>query len=172
MKIRRVSANNNRKAFELRMYRGTLCFPYARLQLKPTTRDPVVEVFIDPELGREAFTYRLDSGREGTVHIDHVLEYNEDPAAMRNLLLYKLTVEAQKRADQCGLSKRELIRRLGTSASQYYRILDQTNYRKSLDQVVTLLSVLDCECEIRVRKKKRSRDRLAHAAGGRDTQAA
>ena len=172
MKIRRVSANNNRKAFEVRTHRGLFCFPYARLQLKPTTRDPVADVFVDPELGREAFTYRLDSGREGTVHIDHVLEYNEDPATMRNLLLYKLTLEAQKRVDECGLSKRELIRRLGTSASQYYRILDQTNYRKSLDQVVTLLSVLDCECEIKVRRKKRSKDGLAHPAGGRRARAA
>jgi hypothetical protein len=33
-------------------------------------------VFIDAELGGEAFTYVLASGREGTVHVDHVLEYN------------------------------------------------------------------------------------------------
>jgi hypothetical protein len=172
VKIRRVSANNSRKAFEVRTHKGLLCFPYARLQLKPTAKDPLVDVCVDPELGREAFTYRLDSGREGTVHIDHVLEYNEDPATMRNLLLYKLTVEAQKRVDQCGLSKRELIRRMGTSASQYYRILDQTNYRKSLDQVVNLLAVLDCECEIKVRKKKRPQHGLARAAGDRDAQVA
>lgn len=33
-------------------------------------------MFVDPELGREAITYRLESGREGSVHIDAVLEYN------------------------------------------------------------------------------------------------
>jgi hypothetical protein len=34
---------------------------------------------VDPELGREAFTFRLASGAEGSVPIDAVLEYNEDP---------------------------------------------------------------------------------------------
>lgn len=31
------------------------------------------------------------------------------------------------------LSKREVIRRLRTSAAQFYRLLDQINYRKSVD---------------------------------------
>ena len=29
--------------------------------------------------GREAFTYVLHSGRTGTVHVEQVLEYNQDP---------------------------------------------------------------------------------------------
>ena len=55
---------------------------------------------------------------------------------MCDQLLYKLTIEAQKRVTASKLSKRELIRRLGTSASQFYRILDQTNYRKSIGQLL------------------------------------
>ncbi len=108
---------------------------------------------IDDELGREAFTYRLKSGKEGSVHIEQVLEYNEDPAYMRDLLLYKLTLEAQKRLDQSPLSKREIIRRLDTSPAQFYRLLDQTNYRKSLDKLLVLLRVLDCDVDLVIRAK-------------------
>jgi len=67
--------------------------------------------------------------------------------------LYKLTIEAQKRLQASGLSKREVIRRLGTSASQFYRLLDQTNYRKSVDRLLSLLHVLDCDVDLVVRAK-------------------
>jgi len=43
--------------------------------------------------------------------------------------------------------------RLGTSATQLYRLLDQTNYRKSVDQVLSLLQVLDCDVDLVVRAK-------------------
>ena len=72
---------------------------------------------------------------------------------MRNVLLYALTLEAQKRVEASGLSKREITRRLGTSAAQFYRLLDQTNYRKSVDQVLNLLHVLDCEVDLVVKTK-------------------
>ena len=68
-------------------------------------------------------------------------------------MLYKLTLEAQKRIEKSPLAKREIIRRLGTSAAQLYRLLDQTNYRKSVDQLLALLQVLDCEVELVVRAK-------------------
>jgi hypothetical protein len=64
--------------------------------------------------------------------------------------LYKLTLEAEKRVRESELSKRELTRRLGTSSSQFYRILDKDNYRKSLDQLVALFFVLDCDLDIRI----------------------
>jgi predicted XRE-type DNA-binding protein len=108
---------------------------------------------VDAELGREAFTYVLESGREGSVHIEQVLEYNQDPAYLRDALLYKLTIEAQKRVARSPLTRREIIRRLGTSATQFYRLLDQTNNRKSVDQLLSLLHVLDCEVDLVVRTK-------------------
>jgi hypothetical protein len=37
-----------------------------------------------------------------------------------------------------------------------YRLLDQTNARKSVDSMLALLSVLDCEVELRVRPRRRS----------------
>jgi predicted XRE-type DNA-binding protein len=68
-------------------------------------------------------------------------------------MLYDLTLEAQRRLAASRLAKREVIRRLGTSASQFYRLLDQTNYRKSIDQLLVLLHVLDCDVRVVVRKK-------------------
>ena len=153
MKIRSVKPNNRRKAFEVRTSAKTLVLPFARVDPEPRPGDPVARVFVDKDLGREGFTFVLESGREGTVHIEQVLEYNQDPGYLRDLLLYKLTIEAQKRVDASRLSKREIIRRLRTSATQFYRLLDQTNYRKSVDQLLSLLHVLDCEVDLVVRTK-------------------
>ena len=153
MKIRAVKVNNRRKAFEVVAARKRLVFPFARLQVRPTADDPLVKVFVDRELGAEGFTYVLQSGREGTVHIEDVLEYNRDPDYLRDLLLYRLTLEAQKRVTSTPLSRREIIRRLRTSPAQLYRLLDQTNYRKSVDQLLRLLQVLDCDVELVVRAK-------------------
>jgi AraC-like DNA-binding protein len=62
-------------------------------------------------------------------------------------------LELIKELEAEGLSRREIIRRLGTSTSQFYRLLDQTNYRKSVDQMVALLRVLDCDVDIVVRAR-------------------
>jgi hypothetical protein len=153
MKIRTVKANNRRKAFEVTVHGRRLLYPFARLEVPPTADDPLAKVFVDKELGSEGFTYTLGSGREGTVHIEDVLEYNQDPDHLRDLLLYRLTVEAQNRIAATAISKREIIRRLGTSPTQLYRLLDQTNYRKSVDQMLRLLQVLDCDVELVVRAK-------------------
>jgi predicted XRE-type DNA-binding protein len=153
VKVRSVKHNSRKKAFEVRVGTRTLPFPYAKSDLRPTPEDPVQRVFVDPEIGREGFTYVLASGREGTVHVEDVLEYNNDPAHLRDALLYRLTIEAQKRLDKSGLSRREIIRRLGTSPAQLYRLLDQTNDRKSIDQVLALLQVLDCDVDFVVRPR-------------------
>ena len=153
MKIRSVKANNRRKAFEVKTHSGTLWFPYIKAEPRPTVDDPVETTSVDRELAREGFVYVLKSGAEGTIHIDQVLEYNQDPGYLRDLLLYRLTLEAQKRVAESSLSKREIIRRLGTSAAQFYRLLDQTNYRKSVDQVLNHLHVLDCDVDVVVKSK-------------------
>src|SRR3990167_11282218 len=113
MKIRSVKLNNRKKAFEIRVSARTFVFPYSKSDPRPTVDDPVRRVFVDEELGREGFTFVLASGRAGVVHVEQVLEYNEDPAHLRDLLLYKLTIEAQKRIDASALSKREIVRRRG-----------------------------------------------------------
>ena len=153
MKIRAVRANNCRKVFELTTSKGQFLYPFAKLDPKPSTDNPIVKAWIDKELASEAVSYVLAAGREGAVHIEQVLEYNKDPDYLRDRLLYRLTLEAQKRIAVSSLSRREVIRRLGTSATQFYRLLDQTNYSKSVDQLVSLLQVLDCEVDLVVRAK-------------------
>lgn len=154
MRIRSVQGNNRRKAFQVSTSGRSMTFPYCKADPLPTTADPVTGVVVDHELASEAFTYMLRSGREGTVHIEQVLEYNQDAAYLRKALLYRLTMEAQKRATRSRLSKREIIRRLATSPAQLYRLLDQTNHRKSIDQMLSLLHVLDCDVELRVRERR------------------
>ena len=153
MKVTSVTANNRKRAFEVKTRRGQWLFPYSKAEPEPTTSDPLVELYIDPELGREGFTYLLASGAEGSVLVDHVLDYNEEPGYMRDLLLHNLTVEALERIEASPLSKRKIIRRLGTSPVQFYRLIDPTNYRKSVDKMLALLQVLDCEVEVIVRAK-------------------
>jgi hypothetical protein len=153
MKIRSATANNRTKAFVVRTSSDSYQLPYAKVDPRPTVDDPIVTLFVDKELGREGFTYVLRSGQEGTVHVEQVLDYNQDPRYLRDVLLYKLTLEAQKRIAASPLSKREVIRRLGTSATQFYRLLDQTNFRKSIDQLLALLHVLDCEVQVTVHPK-------------------
>jgi len=153
VKITSVEANNRRRSFQVKTGRGEWSFPYAKTKPTPSSEDPVVNVYVDPELAHEGFTYVLQSGAEGSLHIDHVLEYNKDPGYMRDLLLYELTADALERIEDSPLSKREIIRRLGTSPAQFYRLTDPTNYRKSVDQMLRLLQVLDCEVEVVVRPK-------------------
>ena len=153
MKIRSVTHNNRKKIFEVRTATKTLVFPFFNADPTPTIQDSITELSVDAEAGREAFSYVLHSGRTGTVHAEQVLEYNQDPAYLRDLLLYRLTLEAQKRIAESPLSKREIVRRLGTSAAQLYRLLDQANYRKSIDQVLALLQVLNCEVDLVVRSR-------------------
>ena len=156
MKIRSLKMNNHKKAFELRTYKDRYEYPYAMLDTQPTDDDKIVNAYVDPELGNEAITYKLASGTEDTIHIDRVLEYNRDPSYMRDLLLYKLTIEAKKLVQSSPVGIRELSRRLGTSPTQIYRLLDEENTRKSLDRVFELLSVLQCRIDIHSSKGQAS----------------
>lgn len=154
MKVKSVTANNRRRAFEIVTTPGRKYgFPYAKLEVRPTARNRIVRAYPDPEIGREGFTYVLASGDQGTVHLDSVLEYNENPEYLHELLLYKLTVEAQRRIDASALSKREIIRRLRTSPAQLYRLLDPSNTRKSMERLIALLRVLDCDVEVVVKDR-------------------
>jgi hypothetical protein len=155
MKIKAVLPNNHKKAFEVTTSAKRYSFPYTQLAVQPSRRDPVAKVFIDKELGHEGFTYELASGKQDTVHIDHVLDYNRDPRYMKDQLLYRLTLIAQERIKKSTLGKRELIRRLGTSAAQFYRLLDPTNYTKSIGQMVTLLGILDLDVDLIVKERQK-----------------
>lgn len=161
MRILDVTANNRNRTFEVRTRQGTYAFPYAKLDIEPGRENPIRDVFPDPEAGCEAFTCILESGEEDSVHLDAVLEYNRDPRFMTELLLYNLTIEVHKAMEESKLSKRELIRRLGTSPSQFYRLLDQTCYGKSVGQMVALLHLLDREVEFVVKASQLREGRQA-----------
>jgi hypothetical protein len=155
MKIHHVVVNHRKAQLELVLRSGKVFpFPFTKLQPRPSAKDRVREAYVDQELGNEAVTYVLASGAEGSVHVDHALEYNQEPRHMAELLAHKLTVEAAKRVDTSGLSRRELARRLRTSVPQLYRLLDPTNTRKSLSQLVSLLQALDCVVDLVVKPRR------------------
>jgi hypothetical protein len=153
LKILNVTTNNRRHLFEVRTRQQSFVFPYAKADPAPSASDRIAEVFVDPELGREAFTFRLASGAEGSVHVDDVLEYNEDPSYMADLALYRLTLETRARFESSGLSIRQVARSLGTSPTQLYRLLDPTNYAKSLRQLVALLYLLGCDVDVEIKER-------------------
>ena len=167
MKIRTVTANNRKKAFEVSTSAGRYPFPYALLRIPPGTDNRIAEVYPDEELGSEAFTYRLADGREDTIHLDAGLEYNRDPSYLSDLLLHKLTLEAQRAVESSDLSKRELIRALGTSASQFYRLLDPTNHTKSVGQMLALLHLLGREVDVVVGPSRKAGGRRRRQSGSR-----
>ena len=119
-------------------------------------RNRVVEVGPESEIGGEGFTYRLADGSEDTIHLDAVLEYNREPGYMKEVLLHRLTVEVLDALDESRVSVRELIRRLGTSPSQFYRLLDTTNTSKSVGQMVELLHLLGRDVDLVVRRREAS----------------
>jgi hypothetical protein len=59
--------------------------PYVPVSLVPVSLE---RVFVDQELDQEGFTYVLTSGREGTVHIKQVLEYNQPASNTLNLVIF------------------------------------------------------------------------------------
>src|SRR6188768_590789 len=112
VKVRAVEVDNRRRSFRVASDRGVFDFPYAKTYPPLARNERVNSAWPDPELGNEAFTFQLESGREDSVHMDSVLEYNEDPETLQRILLHRLTVEAKQAVREGSLSKRELVRRL------------------------------------------------------------
>ena len=152
MKIHSVRHNNRKKVFEVGTSTKTLVFPFSKASPTPTTKDAITELSVDQEAGREELTYVLRFGRTGTVHVEQVLEDNQDPTTSA-IPVVPVNARSAERVAESPLSKREIVRRLGTSAAQLYRLLDQTNYRKSVDQLLALLQVLNCDVDLVVRTK-------------------
>ena len=154
MKISKVEFNNRRKVFTVHVSDTVYSFPYSKTKPEPMPDNYVRKVYVDKELNKEGFTYILASGQEGAIHMDSVLEFNHDPEHMKDLLLYNLTLALRKTVEESAISKRELIRQLNTSPSQYYRILNPSNTTKSLSQMIKLLYSLDCDLEFIIKRGK------------------
>ena len=154
MKIRSVKSNSRKHEFSVVTYGGVeYSFPYSKADPSPTSDNRVAGVSVDKELGKEAVTYVLESGKEGSIHIEQVLEYHEDPKYLADLLTYKLSLEAQKCIENSQLSRRQMAKRLKTSVPQLYRLLDPSNTSKSMSQLVALLHILDCDVDLVVKKR-------------------
>jgi hypothetical protein len=67
--------------------------------------------------------------------------------------LYRLTLKAKERFESSGLSAREFARLLDTSPAQLYRLLDPTNYTKSVKQLISLLYLLGAEVDVEVKTR-------------------
>src|SRR3972149_988646 len=153
MKIKNVTVNTRKKTIEMDTPKGIFSLRFAKLRVRPTPHNGRARLYVDPEPGRGDGTYRLASGQEDSVHIDAFLDYNRDPEFLRKITVHKLSVEAANAMKASGLSKHEVVRRLKTSPSQLYRLLDSTNYRKSIDEMLRLLSVLGYTVEWSVIKQ-------------------
>ena len=156
MTIRSVTINNRRRCFVIETRKGAFTLPFTKLDIVPSRVNRIKEVYVDRELGNEAITYVLESGEEDSVHVDDFLKYNNDPDYLRDLMLYRLTLTAGKLLKKSQLPKRELARRLATSPAQIYRLLDPTNYKKTIDQMVRLLACLDYSFDFVIEKGKES----------------
>lgn len=152
MRITDVTSNNRRKTFLVSAGVLIFEFPYARLKIKPTRNDPISKVYIDEELGGHGFGYELRSGRGDTVLLEEVRAFNEDPDIVREEILYELTSKAQAAFARSKLTKRALARRLAIPPAQLYRLLDQSFYGKSIDQMIRLLGALGQRVTIRTSK--------------------
>lgn len=155
MKVREVIPNNHKHEFEIhtRSKRSpVLTFPYCKIpdDVRPTTDNPVVEAYPDPELGNDGFTWVLASGDEGTLHMDSVLWENRDPEYLARMALHTLTCDAESALAKSGLSKAQVAKRLRTSPAQLARLLDPTYYGKSLGQMLALLHVVGQRVKLQV----------------------
>ena len=148
MKITSVDYSNRKKEFEIQAEGRALRFPYAKAGIPSGSGRLVNRAWVDDELGREGFSFMLADGSEGAAHIDHVLEYNQDPQILWELFMHKLTVEIHKRLKERHMPKRQLVRLLHTSPAQIYRLLDEGNAAKSLPQLFTILDALDYDVDL------------------------
>lgn len=154
MKILSVVDHYRKRALEIRVAGRTFTFPYDRLRLQPSADNRIVQVTPDRETGCEAFTYRLDSGEEDTIHLDAVLEVNADADYLQQMLLHTLTLEVRDALAERAIGVRAAARQLHTSPTQIYRLLDPAQSNKSLGQLVALLGMAGRDVEIVVRRRQ------------------
>lgn len=122
-----MSTNYRKRCFELETRERYYTFPFGLLPHDIHAGNRVMTVCPSPEIAHEGFTNELESGETESVLLDQVLFYHAGPAILNDLFLSDLTVEVHKALEESKLGKRELIRQLRTSASQFYRLLDTTN---------------------------------------------
>ena len=147
MKIKRVFAHEKKKCFIVQAGSRSYEVPFSTFEHGPSRRDPLISVSVDREIGGMGFTFHLRSGRTDTMLLEQVLEMHHDPEIARKRTLYDLTCLADEIVQNSTITKRAIARRLGCTPTHLYRLLDQTFYGKTIDQMIKLLSVLGVELE-------------------------
>ena len=88
MKIKLVLVNNRKKEFSIQLSKDKiLSFPFSLLDKKPSSKNPIMDVYVDKELASEAFTYILKDGSEDTIPLNQVLSHNSDPEYIRENII-------------------------------------------------------------------------------------
>ena len=149
-KIKSVTFNNKTCVVTIQTSAAALDLPYSKLMLKPSPGNGIKEAYVDKELAQRCVTFMLKDGQEDSVPIEAFWEYNRDPDYMREIELYKLTTKAISLVKASNLSKRFICRQMGTSLSQLSRLLDPKNQKKTIDQMLRLITILGADFEIKV----------------------
>ena len=140
MKITDVKMDSRKKELLITAGRKTFHYPWAFV----SSGDVVVAAEADVEIGNEGITCLLASGETRTVHLDDIRAQVGDADYLREQMLYDMTLQAQRSVREKRVAKRALCRMLHTSPAQVYRLLDQTCYSKTVDQMLRLLQALGC----------------------------
>jgi|FLYM01.1.fsa_nt_gi hypothetical protein len=149
-KITNVTLNQRKKQIEIQIKDQSWSLPFSKLMTPPSPQDPIVDIWIDSEMGSKGVTYVLLSGNTDSVPLDAFLDFNRDPELIREMELHRLTLVACAAVEKSGLSKRDLSRRMGTSMSQLLRVLDPANSKKTFDQLLKLFTVLGHDVRVEV----------------------
>ena len=154
MKILDVKTDEKKSEFYVSLSSGkAYAFPYAKAEPEPTATDKVAKIFIDEETGNETFTFVLESGKEGLVHAEQLLDYHLDPEYMARMLTHRLSVEAKSRMEESRLSCHEAAKRLDIPLSQLRRLVDTADTDKPIEQLIALLYALRCDVDLVVKKQ-------------------
>ena len=154
-RITYVYANYRSRSLVVHLGQHKLLYPFALLDPQPSAWDRYVRYYVDERAGPSAVHYVLESGSQGRLTAEQVLDFHREPAQLKTRVLETLTMAASERIQNTGLSKRQIFKRLRTSRAQLDRILDPSNVRKSVDSVLAVLEVLGYEVEVTVRQKRR-----------------
>ena len=146
MKVSSVKIDLRKKELLVTAGRKEFRYPLAFV----SSGDAVVAAQGDEETGHEAITCLLASGATRTIHLDDIRAQLVDADYLREQMLYDMTLRAQQSVRENRLAKRALCRLLHTSPAQVYRLLDQTCYSKTVDQMLRLLQVLGCTVKLEI----------------------
>lgn len=153
-KIRTVSFSNRKREFYVGVGKELYVVSYSYFSPSIFEGAIIAKAAPDPEQGNTGVEFHLKSGEVGWFHLDHVLAYVGDPEYWRKMTLYNVSLKAQKLFQEKKMSVRGLARAMNTSTAQIYRLLNQANYDKTLDQMFKVIKILGGDVHVDITSKK------------------